>query len=270
MSDEHRVLREQSQLANPRVTRRAALLAGAGLAATVTIPTAAQQSTPSPSMATAPMSGFDVYVVGFHCAKEEPDLQMEAHHYCKMVDDGFFQCAIFDGNTDDAKLIGLEYIISEARFNALDEAEQLYWHPHNYEIFGGQLVAPTMEEEAELEFMRTQLLNSYGKTWHTWHTGRPDGQGQAGDELPVGPAMLQWSFNRDGEADDSLVESRNERLDIDMEAKREARQAFAGEAHPQEGVDALAYAFPDAAAAPPPGVEDSVNARQQTEATPEV
>lgn len=50
-------------------------------------------------------------------------MQMEAHHYCKGVDDGFFQCAIVDGNTDDVKLVGLEYIISEARFEGLDEAE---------------------------------------------------------------------------------------------------------------------------------------------------
>lgn len=71
-------------------------------------------------------------------------MQMEAHHYCKGVDDGFFQCAIFDSNTDDVKLVGLEYIISEARFEGLDEAEQLYWHRHNYENFGGQLVAPTI------------------------------------------------------------------------------------------------------------------------------
>ncbi len=62
----------------------------------------------------APMRGFDVYVVGFHCAKGEPDFQMEAHHFCRVVNDDLLQCVLFDGNTKDANLIGIEYIVSEA------------------------------------------------------------------------------------------------------------------------------------------------------------
>ena len=60
-----------------------------------------------------PMKGFDIYVVGLHCAKHEPDMQMEAHHYCRQVNEDFLQCALFYGNTKDANLIGIEYIISE-------------------------------------------------------------------------------------------------------------------------------------------------------------
>src|SRR5581483_12482863 len=60
-----------------------------------------------------PLRGFDVYVVGFHCAKGEPDFQMEAHHYCRVVNDDLLQCVLFDGNTGDANLIGVEYIVSE-------------------------------------------------------------------------------------------------------------------------------------------------------------
>jgi hypothetical protein len=62
---------------------------------------------------TAPLKGFGVYVVGFHCAKDEPDNQMEAHHYCRVVNDDLLQCVLFDGNTRDANLIGIEYIVSE-------------------------------------------------------------------------------------------------------------------------------------------------------------
>ena len=62
---------------------------------------------------TAPLKGFDVYVVGFHCAKDEPDFQMEAHHYCRVVNDDLLQCVLFDGNTKDANLIGVEYIVSQ-------------------------------------------------------------------------------------------------------------------------------------------------------------
>ncbi len=30
-----------------------------------------------------PMKQFDIYVVGLHCGKPDPSMQMEAHHYCK-------------------------------------------------------------------------------------------------------------------------------------------------------------------------------------------
>ncbi len=39
---------------------------------------------------------------------------MEAHHYCRVVNDDLLQCVLFDGNTRDANLIGIEYIISRS------------------------------------------------------------------------------------------------------------------------------------------------------------
>lgn len=200
-----------------------------------------------------PVKQFDIYVVGFHCAKQDPSMQMEAHHYCKQVNGDFLQCVIFDGNTEDANLIGIEYIISEQLFNSLPADEQPYWHPHNYEILGGSLIAPGLPEVAEHALMRT-LINSYGKTWHVWHTGRHDGA--PGHELPMGDPMLMWSFNRDGEVDTALEQHRNTHMGIDTAAKQRARQDMVDLAHPQMGVDALKGTFPQAAALPPPGVRD--------------
>jgi len=91
---------------------------------------------------TAPLKDFDIYVAGLHCGHLEPDMQMEAHHFCRQVNQDFLQCVIFDGNTKDANLIGIEYIISERLFDGLPADEQELWHPHNYEILSGQLVAP--------------------------------------------------------------------------------------------------------------------------------
>ena len=121
-------------------------------------------------------------------------------------------------------------------------------------------MAPGQDDEAELNIMST-LLNSYGKTWHAWQTHRTDGQGMPGDPVPMGPALLRWSFNRDGEADGSLLQRRNRRLGSDVEAKRQARKPLLPQPQPQEGVDALAYAFPNAAAEPPEDVVDSAGAR---------
>ncbi|HEX2188062.1 MAG TPA: OBAP family protein [Longimicrobiaceae bacterium] len=207
----------------------------------------------------APVKQFDIYVAGFHPSRDDPSMQMEAHHYCRQVNQDFLQCVLFDGNTGDANLIGIEYIISEKLFDGLPPEERKYWHPHNFEILSGQLVAPGLPDVAEKAMLRL-LMNSYGKTWHTWHTGRYDRPG-SGDALPMGDPMLMWSFNRDGEADEAMLLDRNRRMEIDVERKRRERQDLVRHAHPQHGVDLLKGSFPGAAAAPPPGVRDRAEPR---------
>ena len=200
---------------------------------------------------TAPVEGLDIHLVGFHPMKDAPHMQMEAHHFCRQVNEDFAQCALFDGTGADANLTGVEYIISEAAFARLAEDERTYWHPHNAEILSGQLVAPGLPHVAEKALMRRKI-NSYGKTWHTWHSR----QGlQPGDAMPVGPAMLAWSFNRDGELDPALLAERDRRMDIDTPALRQSRQDLRSLARPQSGVDLLREHFPDTVAIP--GVEQA-------------
>jgi hypothetical protein len=196
----------------------------------------------------APLRPMDVYLVGFHPMKDHPQRQMEAHHFCHQVNQDFAQCALFDGPGPKARLNGIEYIISEQLFDSLPVEERRYWHPHNAEIISGQLVAPGIPAAAEKALMRDKM-NSYGKTWHVWHTGGP---GEAGDTLPLGPPMLAWSFNRDGEARPGLVEGRDKRMGIDTAGKRRQRADMVALARPQQGVDALRAAFPQAQ--PLPGV----------------
>lgn len=187
----------------------------------------------------APLKPFDVYLVGFHPMKDQPEMQMEAHHYCHQMNEDFAQCTLFDGSTRNAKLNGIEYIISEKLFETLPEAERKFWHPHNGEILSGQLVAPTIPAAAEKALMRTKL-NSYGKTWHTWNTGH---EGHPADPLPFGPPVLAWSFNRDGEALPSMVEKRDRKLRINPAEKRRQRADLQQLAKPQSGVDDLKGKF---------------------------
>lgn len=211
-----------------------------------------------------PLKQFDIYVVGFHPAKEDPSMQMEAHHYCQQVNADMLQCVLFDGNTEQANLIGIEYIISERLFETLPEPERQYWHPHNYEILSGTLVAPGLPAVAEKAMLRL-LMNSYGKTWHTWHTGRHDQPDHPGDSLPYGDPMLMWSFNRDGEMDPRLEQNRRDRMQIDSQQKRHERQDLVAEAHPQHGVDLLKDAFPQAKESPPGVIDVNRASRQEDE-----
>jgi hypothetical protein len=164
---------------------------------------------------------------------------MEAHHYCHQINEDFAQCALFDGNTKDANLNGIEYIISERLFNTLPEQEKRYWHPHNGEILSGQLVAPDLPYVAEKTLMK-EKMNSYGKTWHLWNTGY---EGKPGDALPLGEPMLGWSFNHDGEAIPGLVERRDKKMKINSAEKRKQREDLSQFAKPQAGVDDLKDKF---------------------------
>lgn len=186
-----------------------------------------------------PLKPFDVYLIGFHPMKDQPELQMEAHHFCHQMSEDFAQCVLFDGNGRKAKLNGIEYIISEKLFETLPEGERKFWHPHNGEILSGQLVAPGIPAAAEKALMKSKM-NSYGKTWHTWNTGH---EGHPADALPLGPPALAWSFNREGEALPSMVEKRDRKLRISAEDKRRHRADLQPLARPQSGVDDLKGMF---------------------------
>ncbi len=185
-----------------------------------------------------PVKAIDTYLDGFHVMKDDTSEIREAHHYCQARNEEFTQCVIFDANTANANMIGIEYIISERLYEALPREEKPLWHPHNYEILSGQLVAPGLPAMAESAFL-AKKLNSYGKTWHTWDT-----RTQAGKSLPLGPAMIAWSFNADGELPASFVRERDKRMNVATDQKRSARSDMAREAHPQRGVHALSAAFP--------------------------
>src|SRR3954451_10366028 len=87
----------------------------------------------------APISAIDMYLNGFHFYADDMGRQVEAHHYCTHVNEEFFQCVIYDGNQSTARLIGIEYIVSERLFKALPEEEKPLWHSHRHETTSGEL-----------------------------------------------------------------------------------------------------------------------------------
>ena len=188
----------------------------------------------------APLAGFDIYLNGFHPMKEHPEMQVEAHHFCRQINEDLAQCVLFDGNTRTANLNGIEYIISEKMYAILPPEERQYWHPHNGEILSGQLIAPGLPAAAEHALMKKKM-NTYGKTWHVWNTGA---NGKTGDSVPLGSPMLAWSFNRDGEMLPNMLEERDIRMKVHTGDKRKTRADLKPLAHPQAGVDALNGKFP--------------------------
>jgi hypothetical protein len=165
-----------------------------------------------------PMSDPHFHVCGIHMAKKNPSIQFLTHHYCTAHSGGpegdVVQCVLFDGTGKNAKLLGVEYIISDEAYRKLPEEEKKYWHAHTYEILGGALTAPSMSAEDELKFMKA-VLKTWGKAWHTW----PDPK----TAVPVGEPLLIWSAMGDGQLNEKLLAQRDREFKVDTAKLRETR-----------------------------------------------
>ncbi len=91
---------------------------------------------------------MSAYLNGFHFYADDMGRQVEANHYCMHLNEDFHQCVIYDSNLATAKLIGIEYIVSERVFKTLPDDERRLWHSHNYEVKSGELIAPGVPEVA--------------------------------------------------------------------------------------------------------------------------
>ncbi|CAJ0993105.1 hypothetical protein NVIRENTERO_00849 [Sodalis praecaptivus] len=125
--------------------------------------------------------------------------------------------------------MGVEYIISERLFQQLPLEEKKLWHSHQYEIKSGTLIAPGLPAPAERALM-AKIVNTYGKTWHTWHTDR-------NNTLPLSIPALMMGFTADGQVDPQLLADRDRRFGVDTKKIRQQRRAIT--AHPvQAGANA--------------------------------
>lgn len=166
-----------------------------------------------------PLKALNAYMDGFHFYSGDMQGQMEAHHYCGHLNEEVIQCVIFDGNRENAKIMGVEYIISAALFSKLPTEEKHLWHSHVHEVRSGQLIAPGIPEVAEHAFME-KIAGTYGKTWHTWHTDKDL-------DLPMGAPMLMMGFTRDGQANEQMIADRDKRFDVSSAKNREKRADIA-------------------------------------------
>lgn len=161
-----------------------------------------------------PLEAMSTYLNGFHMYADEMGRQVEAAHFCLHLTHDFHQCVIFDRNAADARLIGIEYIVSEQRFRELPDEEKKLWHSHHYEVSSGVLVAPGIPELAERSYF-TDLISTYGKTFHTWQYDLHD--------FPYGVPQLMMAFTGDGQARESLVQDRDFRLGVSTPDLRRRR-----------------------------------------------
>jgi hypothetical protein len=179
--------------------------------------------TPEAKSATAapafpPIKDIHAHVCGIHFYSGDMKRQVIAEHFCSHLSEEVLQCVIYDSDKPGARLIGIEYIVSAKIFASLPAEEKKLWHSHNYEVKSGVLTAPGAPDAAEKDLMKV-LINTYGKTWHTWQIDR-------GDKIPMGIPQLMMAFTADGQASPAIVSQRDQ-LHGSSEAKKTARADIA-------------------------------------------
>lgn len=168
-----------------------------------------------------PIKDIHLYLCAFHIAKNDPNLQIEAHHYCSMRDldirgGDLHQCVVYDSKEAPAKLLGIEYIISDETYQKLPDNEKKYWHPHAYEVISGQLILPDLPDMGNKAL--EGFIMSWGKTFHTW----PD----PNTEIPLGEPLLMWSAGADGQISKEMIDKRDEQFSISTDSIREQRKIY--------------------------------------------
>jgi hypothetical protein len=162
-----------------------------------------------------PFHHIHTHLCGLHFRSNDMTKQVEAHHYCSHLTSDFCQCVIYDSGKEDARLIGIEYIISERLFKSLPNDEKVFWHSHQYEIKSGLLIAPGLPQVAEKSLM-TELANTYGKTIHTWKI-------EQGDALPLGGPQLMMAFTAPDQVNPHILELRDKNDGLSMVTSERAK-----------------------------------------------
>lgn len=137
-----------------------------------------------------PINNMSQHACTFALYSQDMTRQIETHHFVTRVNQDFLQAAVYDSDDSNARLIGVEYIVSDAIFETLPPGEQKFWHSHAYEIKSGLWIHPRMPEMIVMPELKN-LAKTYGKFWCTWQTDR-------GDKLPIGPPSLMMSPQSEG------------------------------------------------------------------------
>ncbi len=170
-------------------------------------------------LAAGPIGAIHAHLNGFHFYSGDLHRAVRVEHYCSHLNADVLQCVIYDSEEKNARLIGVEYIITEALFNTLPAEEKKLWHSHRYEVMSGLLTAPGVSDLAEKELM-TSFVSTYGKTWTLWQVDR-------GDKLPLGLPKLMMAFTADGQLDRQEVVRRDRDLKFDSAGLKAARAGLA-------------------------------------------
>jgi hypothetical protein len=143
-----------------------------------------QQGLTNATAAAKPVDGYNLPQGHLNAVRhifDDPSLRVE--HFCKPHDRIMMVCQLYDSNSANATLIGIEYIITQEQYDSLPNREKPYWHAHREEL-SPQRADPRMPElspeQAQAEMAK--LHPTWGKVIITWIPS---------DDLPSFPPQVQ-------------------------------------------------------------------------------
>ncbi|MBC5809390.1 MAG: DUF1264 domain-containing protein [Candidatus Eremiobacteraeota bacterium] len=115
--------------------------------------------------ASGPATGWTIHI---DAQKHFTDHPSEwAHHWCKAVAAGMFECQIYSSDKPDAQMVGVETIVGPDVYKAFAPEEQAKWHYHKTEIPKVNAKLPGMSA-ADQKKLVAQMMPTYGKVYILW------------------------------------------------------------------------------------------------------
>ena len=146
----------------------------------------------SPKITGTPLDKFTNYVSDFY--SDDDDNQFIKYGYYMDGDVG--QCLLLDGNNPKAKLIGVEYLISESQYRKLSKNERANWHKMDYHFDQGLIVSPSEKSDMICNKIRWK----YAKTIILWDDGK---------DIPSNDPKVMCGFSKDYNPNEKLIEKRD-------------------------------------------------------------
>ncbi|KAF2663650.1 DUF1264-domain-containing protein [Microthyrium microscopicum] len=175
----------------------------------------------------APVKRICAHLNAFHAYASDTSRFVEANHYCSHINEDMRQCIIYDSPDANARLIGIEYMISPRLYNDLPQDERKLWHSHVFEVKSGMLIMPKPAAIPEIVWEAPEgkemedVVTWYGKVYHLWQVDR-------GDKVPLGEPQLMTSFTNDSHFPqfEKELRDRDARFGSDFKVKKEARKGI--------------------------------------------
>jgi hypothetical protein len=136
------------------------------------------------SNATKPVDGYNTpqgHISAIRHVFDDPALRVQ--HYCKPNDKIVLVCQLYDSDSKNATLIGVEYVITSEQYKSLPNREKPNWHAHKIE-FASNMADPMFPElpKARATALMGKLMDTYGKVTITWNPK---------DKLPAFPSQVE-------------------------------------------------------------------------------
>jgi hypothetical protein len=161
-----------------------------------------------------PLKSLDTHVASVKCYSKDSKRQLPVHEYLGHLNEDVMQAVITDSDKPNAKIIGVEYIITQKVFDRLPEEEQKLWAYKAPEVISGAMVAPSMPMSMEHKLME-DLAPTYGKSFALWQVDKYP--------LPLGVPQLLLAPTFETLSKD-LLKSRDRELGVDTQKEIKDRQ----------------------------------------------